>query len=258
MRNQLLPLLTVARITFKEIIRERLLAGIFIIALLVTAASFFLATISLDQNHRVILDTGIAAIHLSALFITVFVATNSMSKDLDRRALYLLLPKPMTRTQYVLGKYVGFLQLLLTSLLLLGGLFLIGLLLTDRSILFPAFIDLLYSFLEISLLLAFATLFATFTAPLNAALYTVALFIIGHSLSTLQLFIAKTGTAFVKGLINALYYLLPNLDKFDVRRAILYGLYPSHQSVVFSLLYWLLFTGLALFLAVRVMQVREV
>ena len=258
MPTNTLPLLTVARITFKEIIRERLLAGIFLISVLVTAASFFLATISLDQNHRVILDTGIGAIHLSALFITVFVATNSMSKDLDRRALYLLLPKPMTRTQYILGKYIGFVFLLKTALLLLGGLFLLGLAFTDRSLLLPATIDLLYSLAEISLLLGFATLFSTFTAPLNAALYTIALFIIGHSLVTLRTFVALNGTVFIKGLVSVLYYVLPNFDKFDVRQAILYGLYPSGLSVLLTVLYWLLFTGLALYLAVRVMKVREV
>jgi hypothetical protein len=137
-------------------------------------------------------------------------------------------------------------------------LFVIGLAFLAKGLVLGTFIDLIYSFLEISFLLAFAILFATFTAPLNAALYTTALFIIGHSMTTLRDFVSRQGTSFVKALIDGCYYLLPNLEKFDVRRAILYGLYPSHTSVFLTLLYWLVYGGLALFLAVRVMQSREV
>ena len=251
-------ILTVAQITYKEIIRERLLLGILLVAVLLTSASFFMATISLDQDARVLQDTGTAAIHLFAFFITIFVATNSMSKDLDRRALYLLLPKPLSRGQYILGKYFGLLLLLKTTLGILGGLFVLGLLFMNRSLIPGTLIDLAYSFLEIGLMLSFAILFATFTAPLNAALYTSALFIIGHSLVTIREYAVRQGVVAIQHLISACYYVLPNLDKFDVRRAVLYGLYPNHQSVLWSVLYGIIYTSLVLWLAIIVIRKREV
>ena len=251
-------ILTVGQITYKEIIRERLLLGILLVAVLLTSASFFMATISLDQDARVLQDTGTAAIHLFAFFITVFVATNSMSKDLDRRALYLLLPKPISRGQYILGKYAGLLALLSTTLLILGGLFVLGLYFLNRGLIPGTLIDLAYSFLEIGLMLSFAILFATFTAPLNAALYTTALFIIGHSLATIREYAVRQGVVAVQHLISVSYYLLPNLDKFDVRRAVLYGLYPTHQSVAWSILYGVIYTSLVLWLSILVIRRREV
>jgi Cu-processing system permease protein len=249
----------IAKNVYREAIRDRLLYGILIVALLVTGASFFLATISFEQNSRILQNVGLASIHIFALFITVFVATNSVTKDFERRTLYLLFPKPISRSQYILGKYVGMLLLLVTTLAVLGGLFSVGAFLTDRGILLGTLMNIGYSFLEISLLTAFAILFATFTAPLNAALYTIALFIIGHSLSTMRDFVSRLENAAVlQKMISACYYVLPNLDKFDKRQAILYGLHIGASQVLWSIIYWAIYTGIILYLAVLVMRKQEV
>jgi Cu-processing system permease protein len=248
---------SIAKNTYKEIIREKLLYGILLMAVLLTASSFFLAGISLEQNARVLQNVGIAAIHLFTFGICVFVATNSLAKDVDRRALYLLFSKPVSRSQYILGKFVGFLLLLVTSLILLGGLFSLGLAFTDKSLLAGTLINLSYSFFEISFLLAWAILFASFTAPLNAALYTAALFIIGHSLETLRAYAEKLNNATLHGVSSACYYILPNLEKFDVRRSVLYGLHIPPQSVAWMLVYWAIYTGFILYLAIQVMKTLE-
>lgn len=248
----------IAKNTFKESIRERLLYGVLIIALLVTAASFFLATISFDQNGRVLQDVGLASIHLFALFICVFVATNSLHKDYERRALYLLFPKPISRGQYIVGKYLGFILLLFTTLLILGGLYSIGTAFTDPSLLLGTVINLCFSFMEISLLTAVAILFACFTAALNASLYTLALFVIGHSLGTLNDYVAKLSAPFLHGVVTVAYYLLPNLEKFDVRQAVLYGIPLPAGQVSWSIVYWIIYTALVLALAISVIKKQEV
>lgn len=247
----------VGKNTFHEVIRDRLLYGIGIIAVLVTAASFFMATISLGQNARILQNIGLATIHLFTLFIVVFVVTNSMNKDIERRALYFLFPKPISRTQYVLGKYLGVVLVLLTTLAVLGGLFTIGTLFADRSIFPAAIINLTYSFLELSLVSGLALLFAVFTAPLNAALYTVGFFIIGHSLTTMRTFVDQSGNWLGQKLMAVIYYLLPNLEKFDVRSATLYGVHIPASHVWWTLFYWALYLAIVLYMAVLVMRKRE-
>lgn len=248
----------IAKSTYKEIIRDRLLYGILVIALLVTTSSFFMATISLEQNARVLQNIGLASIHVFTLFICVFVATTSMGKDVDRRTLYLLFSKPISRDQYILGKYTGLVMLLLTSLALLGGFFSLGALAIGQANFPVILINLGFSVLEISLLLSIAVLFAAFAAPLNATLYTLAIFIIGHSLLALKEFVSANSGAFAQGLVKTAYYLLPNLDKFDVRRPLLYQLHIPAESIIWSLVYWLFYTALALYLATQVMKKREV
>jgi len=248
---------SIASATYREIIRERLLYGIFLIAALITGASFFLSTISFDQNVRVLQDIGLASIHVLTLFITVFVATNSLSRDVDRRALYFLFPKPVSRMHYVLGKYVGFILFMITTLVILGGLFSVGLAVIDTHVLLAAGINIMYSFLEISLLLALATLFASFTAPLNASLYTLAIYFVGHSQSSLRTFVAQLNNGFLNAVIKTVYYVLPNLEKFDVRKATLYQVPIPHSQVFWTLIYWALYLAIALYLAVLVTKKRE-
>ncbi|HSI20554.1 MAG TPA: ABC transporter permease subunit [Verrucomicrobiae bacterium] len=250
------PIWVIAKNTYRELIRERLLYGVFLIAALVTALSFFLSTVSLGQNARILHNIGLATIHLFTLFILIFVTTNSITKDLDKRTVYFLFPKPITRGQYVLGKYVGLIFLLLTTLVILGGLFLMGVFFTEKSLVLPAVTNLAFSFLEISLLIALAQLFASFTAPLNASLYSIALYIIGHSLTLLRDFLAEQGSALVS-VINACYYILPNLEKFDIRAATLYGIPLGSSQVMWTIGYWAVYTGLALFLTTQVIRKRE-
>ena len=248
---------SIAKNTYREIIRDRLLYGIFIIAALLTASSFFMATISFEQNGRVLQNLGLAMIHVFTAFICIFVTTNSLNRDVERRALYFLLSKPISRAQYVVGKYFGFLLLLLTTLLILGGLFTIGLFFTDKGIISASLINFGYSFLEISLLIALGVLFGSFTAPLNATLYTTALFFVGHSLTTLKEFVDKSGVTATKWLMSGIYYLLPNLEKFDVRTATLYHIHIAGSQVFWSLFYWVLYTTALLVLASVVMRKRE-
>jgi Cu-processing system permease protein len=258
-RDSLGRILAIARSTYKEIVRDRLLYAILVVAVLVTASSFFLATISLDQSSRVLQNTGLASIHLFSVLICVFVAANSIAKDADRRVLYLLFPKPVSRSQYVLGKYLGMVFLAITTLAILGILFSIGTFVTDRSLIHSAVVSLCYSFLEVSFLSAVSILFASFASSLNAALYAVALFVIGHSLGTVRDFLAATqGSQFLRAAVNVVYYLLPNLQKFDVRTLLLYGLHIPAADVVWTLLYWAIYSGLVLFLAVQVTKLREV
>lgn len=249
---------TIATNNYKEAIREKLLYGILVVALLATGVSFFLATVSLGQDGRVLHNIGLEIIHVVTLLIVIFVATSSIHKDFERRALYFLFPKPINRSHYIIGKFIGLCLLLITTLLILGGLFSIGLIFTDRSLIPAVFYNLCFSFLEISLLGALAILLSSFTAPLNAALYTGAFFIIGHSLVTLKEFAERSSGPLVQNLISTCYYILPNLEKFNIRPLTLYQL-PIHLlDVGLTIVYWLVYTCFVLGLAIMVINKQEV
>jgi hypothetical protein len=148
--------------------------------------------------------------------------------------------------------------LLLTTLAILGGLFMVGVYFINRAPVGDILINLPYSFLEVSLLIAVSVLFGLFTAPLNAALYTLAIFIIGHALVGLHEFVASMGSPVLQRISDFSYYLLPNLSKFDVRQALLYDVHIPASQVAWTLAYWVLYVGLALGLAIQVMKKREV
>jgi Cu-processing system permease protein len=252
------PALAIARGTWREVIRERLLYGVFLIATLAMASSFFLSTISFDQNARVLQNIGLASIQLFAAFIMIFVTANSTAKDFERRALYLIFPKPISRVQYVIGKYIGLLMVLLTTLAILGGLYIFGLLFGDRSLVGAALINLAYAFLEISLITALTQLFASFAAPINSSLYSIGLYIIGHSLQAIKDYTHYNSGRALQWIVDIAYYLLPNLEKFNVRPSTLYGLPLAAGQVVWSIFYGLLYICVIVYLTTVVMRNREV
>jgi ABC-type transport system involved in multi-copper enzyme maturation permease subunit len=253
------PIRTIGVATFLEQLRNRLLLAVLVLGALGTATSFFLASISFDQTARVVQNLGLAAIQLTAVLVCVVATTTSINHDAERRVWYLLFSKPVSRAQYVLGKYLGMVLLLLTVLLTLGAVFSIGILFVDKSLLGTTWVTLFFSLLETSLIIAIATLFGCFTAPLNGAFYTFALTIVGRSSAGVRDYLSGVeGADVARRLSDVVYYVLPNLAKFDVRRSLLYGIEITPTQVATSVLYWAAYVALALWLAIVVMRKQEV
>ena len=75
--------------------------------MLIIAASLLLGQLTAGQEVKIIKDLGLAAISLFGHFIAIFIGIGLVSKEVERRSIYALLAKPMTRTQFLLGKFLG-------------------------------------------------------------------------------------------------------------------------------------------------------
>lgn len=93
--------------TFREAVRDRVLYGVLACAIAVLLFTLAIAALSLDQQQRVVLDVGLASISLFSVAIAVFLGSSLLYKEIERKTLYVILPKPIRRWEFVLGKYVG-------------------------------------------------------------------------------------------------------------------------------------------------------
>jgi Cu-processing system permease protein len=93
--------------TFREAVRDRVLLGVLGAAGGVLLFSLALAELALDQQRRVVLDVGLASISLFSVIMAVFLGSSLLSKEIERRTLYVILPKPIRRHEFLLGKYFG-------------------------------------------------------------------------------------------------------------------------------------------------------
>jgi ABC-type transport system involved in multi-copper enzyme maturation permease subunit len=100
-------LIAVAANTYRETVRERVLYNLVFFAILMTLSGLFLAELSVRQDDRIIKDIGLASMELFGTFIAIFVGVGLVSKEIERRSLYPLLAKPLTRTEFLLGKFCG-------------------------------------------------------------------------------------------------------------------------------------------------------
>lgn len=99
--------LAVAVNTFREAVRDRVLYGVLGVATFVLLFTLVLAEVSLDQRLRIVLDIGLASISLFSVVASVFLGSSLLYKEIERKTLYVILPKPIRRHEFLLGKYIG-------------------------------------------------------------------------------------------------------------------------------------------------------
>ncbi len=93
--------------TFREAIRDRVLYGVVGFGALVQLFALVLAELSLDQRARVVRDVGLASVSLFAVIVAVFLGSSLLYKEIERKTLYVILPKAIRRDEFLLGKYAG-------------------------------------------------------------------------------------------------------------------------------------------------------
>jgi ABC-type transport system involved in multi-copper enzyme maturation permease subunit len=93
--------------TFREAVRDRVLYGMVGVALFVLILTLALAELSLHQERRIVTDIGLASISFFSAMISVFLGSSLLYKEIERKTLYVILPKPIRRSEFLLGKYFG-------------------------------------------------------------------------------------------------------------------------------------------------------
>ena len=93
--------------TFREAVRDRVLYGALGFAGAVLLFTLALAQLSLNEDRRVIVDLGTATISLFSIMVAIFLGSSLLFKEIERKTVYVILPKPIRRHEFLLGKYFG-------------------------------------------------------------------------------------------------------------------------------------------------------
>lgn len=231
-------ILAIAKNTFRETARDRiLLSGVFVIIAIILF-SLFIASISLDQSTRMIVDFGVTAIYALQMFVAIFIGSMLIYKEIERRTFYLLLPKPITRTEVVVGKCLGLTATtILVTLVSTLALFIILYIQSGQLYFTPILLSVLLSTIEAVILILISILFSGITSPILAAVSTLAFFFIGHAGEIFRYIFMTTKSTAIEVLMRGFYYILPNLEKFNIRNDIIYGTLPSFHMIAVTILY---------------------
>ena len=214
--------LAVAANTFRETVRERVLYNLVLFALLMTVSGLLLGQLSIRQDEKIIKDIGLAAMELFGTLIAVFIGTGLVSKEIERRSLFPLLAKPLSRGELFLGKFAGLAFTLLANLAVMTAALYLTLLATGRR-LDPLLLSaILPIFLGLLLVVAFAMLFSSLTSSTLAAIFTVGIAVAGRFTDILRN-LREVAPDAPPWLGQALYAVLPNFAHFDLKDRVTYG-----------------------------------
>ena len=222
---------------FRESVRDRVPYNLVIFAILLISASYLLGQLTAGQDVKIIKDLGLAATSVFGLFIAIFIGIGLVSKEVERRSIYSLLAKPISRPQLIAGKYAGLVLTLVVNVLVMTAALYIVLAVIgwnaspemraswEAPAVDPQLLKaVLLIFIELMLITAIALFFSTFSSPILSAALTFGLYIVGHFNADLKNFENVVDSKPAVWLARGLYYILPDLSAFDVKMQVVHGL----------------------------------
>lgn len=209
--------------TWRETLRDRLLLAVLVCMAAIVALVFLLEG-NAHAEAASILDLALTLSSALGTLVAIFLGTSLVHKELDRRTVYIVLSKPITRFQFLVGKYLGLMATLTAVVLMIAAGIIVIMLVVGR--LDPSILALcLALWVQLGVVTAMAFCFSTMTNGTLAALYTLGLCLVGQNVLLIREFADSEARLnrfnYYGG--NALYYLLPHFETFDFKNLLLYG-----------------------------------
>jgi Cu-processing system permease protein len=249
--------LVIAFNTFRENLRDKILYNLLIFAALLMGASILLGALTIAEQEKIIADMGLASINVIGVIIAIFVGIGLVSKEIERRTIYTILAKPISRLQFILGKYLGLVITLAVNLVIMFAVFVFTLWMTQLPITMVLVQAVALMMMEFLIVTATALFFSTFSTPTLSAALTLGLYLIGHLTSDLKALAEKSSSEVTKGVMTALYYLFPNLELLNIKGQAVSGVSLAWSYQLSAMLYGLFYAGLLLAGAATIFQKRD-
>ncbi|MDY6783955.1 MAG: ABC transporter permease [Cyanobacteriota bacterium] len=243
---------------FREVIRDRILYAIGLFAVLFALALRLLPEIAATTEDKMIVDFGLGAIGFLGALVAILIGTGLINKEIEKRTVLVLLPKPLSRTELIIGKHLGLWAVLAVLVGATGTMYLLAL--HSLNIAYPlgsVAISLVYLLLELSLLVAVALAFGVFTSSVLATLMTFGVYIMGHLSQDLVKLGQMGENKAIETLVQNLYLVLPDLSRLNLRNEAVYGVLPTYPALLNNAIYGLGYTAVLLATAIAILSRRQ-
>lgn len=261
-----------ALVTYKEGLRHRVLFGVLFVAIVLIFLSMLISSLFLRDLLKVLLDLCLSATSIVGLLIPFFIAVNLLSGDIEKHTIYTILARPISRAQYILGRFLGLSLISASAILILTCSTLLSVYLS--TLIYPA-----HNFLSLSIsaiilasvmiltgnMVLISAVFlwcSTTTSSFLTFLLTLSTYIIGHTVEDIVHFFdvqsaAVPISASLKAFLHILLYVFPNLAAFDLKQLAAHGNLPSLSEVALLTGYAGSYIMVMLILAIRFFSKRE-
>lgn len=247
----------IARNTFKEAVRDRILYLLLFFAATAILFSRVLALLTVGDRMKIVKDVGLASISLFGALMAILIGTGLVYKEIEKRTIFTLLSKPIRRSEFLLGKYFGLVLTLAVMLACMGIIFLALVFLQTGTVELKLFAAITFIFIELVLLTAVALLFSCFSTPILSSLFSLAFYLIGHFSWSLETLIKKVRPGWGKTLLRVLAAILPDLETFNIKTEVVHGLPLPASLLLISTAYGLVYAAFVLTLAILVFRRRD-
>lgn len=250
------PIWTIAALTVKEAIRDKILYLLFSFAALLILSSVLMGKLTVGDDAKIIKDVGMAAIHFFGIMIGIFIGVGLIFRDMEKRTIYLILSKPVERHEFLIGKFLGLALTLLMVMMTLMVLFEVVVALRRPGS--PLMLQAFYlGYLEWLFVAGIGLLFSTFSTPLLSSMLTLACFLAGHLTESFHLLQARLHSPISGAILSAMFYVVPNLELFNVRLKMVHEIAVPAGYLISTTIYWFVYLSAILLLSIRIFQKKD-
>jgi ABC-type transport system involved in multi-copper enzyme maturation permease subunit len=239
--------------TLHSLFRRRTIWGVALVSLLALAALGSVPSFGVATGGTFLLDMGLTCIEIGGLLLAIAIAAGLYPRDRDSRTVMPLLASPLSRAQYLLGRFLGA-ALVEVSFVLAWCAGLAAVLLVKGLYVPPSLLPAgLLLAAEGCFLLSVVFFFSFWTSPpLNAPL-TLLVFIVSQM--SVREIVSLAPSA--EGALRFVRLLLPHMDVFHIKDPIAHGFSIEPVYFALAILYAVSFTCFMLSVALAVFRSRD-
>ncbi|RMG12541.1 MAG: ABC transporter permease [Planctomycetota bacterium] len=246
-------ILAVAGLAFRESARNRVLHALVAATLLACGSSYLFSYVSGGdgdplRHRKVVLDLSLTAITVLGTLAVIFLGTNLIYQEVERRTIYSVLARPISRPGFLLGKYLGLAAVLGAALAAMSAGFLLLFALGGGTVTPSILLALAMIYVELLVVLGVALFLSVATHPIEGAVIAFVVAVTGHvtqNLNDLGRELTRPRPDFQPGAFEfalqkflwVIYVLFPNLEFFNLKSETTYGLPIDPGRVGLSLVY---------------------
>ncbi|QYX31846.1 ABC transporter permease [Sphaerospermopsis torques-reginae] len=249
-----------AKNVFQEVIRDRILYIIGFYAIILAVADRAIFEFAATTQDKIFLDVGLAVMNVIGLIVAVFIGTGLVNKEIEKRTIFMLIAKPISRSEFITSKYLGLSGVLGLLIASMTFIYLVFLQLGKMSYPLPSILlAVLFLFLQLTLITAVAVTLGVFTSSLIATALTFAVYLMGYITKDLVALGRLSENPAVERITQGLYLILPDLSRLDLKNDAVYGLQaiPDTMTLLSNAGYGLLYSFMLLAIAIFIFLKKE-
>ena len=243
--------------TFKEAVRNKIYYLLIAFGIIFAFSSRLVSLMTLGDQVRVLKNVGLTSITFFSVLIAIFTGINLIYKEIEKKTIFNIISKPISRRDFILGKFMGLSYTLLLALASMVTVFLLFLLITTGEIDWNILLFFCLLYVELLFIISITLVFSSFSTPILSSIFTIIIYLIGHVLWTFNEFKYKLIEPITRVIAHLSYYILPNLEKFNLKDRIVMKEAIDPMMVLTSVLYGLVYCAAMLILAVLIFNRRE-
>jgi Cu-processing system permease protein len=242
---------------FREARRNRVTLLVALFALGLLLSSSLVLNVTVGVFDRVLTDMGLGSMSLMLVMLTIFLSSGLISREIERRTIFLMVSKPLSRGAFLVGRLFGN-MLTVTVLQLAMAVIFLALMRFYGTPLSPAHLAALgMLWFELWVLSGVGFLMSSFSSQMVSAFVTVSIYVAGNLSSDIYSLARRSKSGALEALGQAVYYVLPDLSRFNYRPQASYAAAISSSQLLSDMAYGTAYTAVLVSLAVLLFNRRD-